>query len=94
MKAMLQLNVVFTDVTAMKIQSSKYRLAFGELLGKVHAHYVYIMKDNVWYVSLGGGPLQVLSEVLSTAEVKVNEGTNYTNFGFVHYRLAAPLVVQ
>lgn len=43
----------------------KVSFSLGELLGKVDAHYVYIMKDNVWYVSLGGGPLQVLSEVLA-----------------------------
>lgn len=43
----------------------KVSFSIGELLGKVDAHYVYIMKDNVWYVSLGGGPLQVLSEVLA-----------------------------
>lgn len=43
----------------------KVSFSLGELLDNVDAHYVYIMKDNVWYVSLGGGPLQVLSEVLA-----------------------------
>jgi hypothetical protein len=48
----------------------KVSFSIGELLGKVDAHYVYIMKDGVWYVSLGGGPLEVLSDVL--AKEKVN----------------------
>lgn len=38
--------------------------SFDELLSVVGAHYVYIMRDGVWYVSVGGGELNLLSDVL------------------------------
>ena len=43
-----------------------FQVAFSmeELLASTQAHYTYIMKDGVWYVSLGGGPLQVLADAI------------------------------
>lgn len=38
--------------------------SIGELLDRVDASYVYIMKDGVWYVSVSGGDLKVLSNIL------------------------------
>ncbi len=39
--------------------------SFDELCEHFDSEYYYIMKDDVWYVSIGGAKLLVLSEVLS-----------------------------
>jgi hypothetical protein len=48
-----------------------FRVSFSlaELLSSSES-YTYIMKDGVWYVSLGGGPLQVLADAI---EAKADE---------------------
>ena len=47
----------------------KVSMSFEELQTGVDADYVYIMKDGVWYVSLSGGSLVLLTQVLATATV-------------------------
>ena len=42
---------------------------FDELCDHFDSEYYYIMKDDVWYVSIGGAKLLVLSEVLETADL-------------------------
>jgi hypothetical protein len=38
--------------------------SFEELKRTYDANYVYLMKDGVWFVSVGGEPLQPLADVL------------------------------
>lgn len=42
--------------------------SLNELLSSSDAHYVYIMRDGVWYVAIGGGPLQLLADAIATGE--------------------------
>lgn len=40
--------------------------SFTELCNHFNSEYYYIMKDGVWYVSIGGAKLMVLSETFQT----------------------------